>query len=156
SLLGDAVGPSHAFLRERTTLSAYGRVHWGDLDCDEPLPRDQSLVRLVDSAVDLLDANAPTGMWLGLGCAAGRRPYELAGRGAELTVGVDLSVSLLRAATQVLHRARFVFPVRRVGLVFDRREIRIPNVPVGAMTFWCCDVNNLPFADACFNGALSL
>src|SRR6185437_13359216 len=103
SLLGDAAGPGHAFLRERTTLSAYGRVHWGDFDCEEPLPREQSLVQLVESALDLLESTTPAGTWLDLGCATGRGTYELACRGAELAVGVDLSVSMLRVAQRMLH-----------------------------------------------------
>jgi len=29
-------------------------------------------------------------------------------------------------------------------------------MPSGRMSFWCADVDNLPFADGCFDGALSL
>ena len=47
SLLGDAAGPGSEFDRQRTTLSAYGRVHWGDFDCEEPLPREASLAALL-------------------------------------------------------------------------------------------------------------
>ena len=56
SLLGDAAGPGSEFDRQRTTLSAYGRVHWGDFDCEEPLPRDASLAGLLSAALELLAA----------------------------------------------------------------------------------------------------
>jgi SAM-dependent methyltransferase len=77
-------------------------------------------------------------------------------RGADLAVGVDLSFAMLRLAERVRRDGLAVFPLRRVGLVFDRRELRVPVVPAERMTFWCCDVDNLPFADATFSGALSL
>ena len=54
SLLGDAAGPGSEYERQRTTLSAYGRVHWGDFDVDEPLPRESSLASLLGSALALL------------------------------------------------------------------------------------------------------
>jgi SAM-dependent methyltransferase len=71
-------------------------------------------------------------------------------------VGVDLSFAMLRVAERARHERRAVFPLRRVGMVFDRREIAVPDMPAEQMSFWCCDVGNLPFADATFDGALSL
>jgi SAM-dependent methyltransferase len=157
SLLGDAAGPTSVLERERTTLSAYGRTHWGEFDCDESLPRDASLGQLVERAVDLLEPPGVVhGAWIDLGCAVGRGTYELARRGGELAVGVDLSFGMLRVAERARRDSRAVFGIRRVGLVYDRREIRIPDVPSEQMSFWCCDVGNLPFADGCFEGALSL
>jgi SAM-dependent methyltransferase len=78
------------------------------------------------------------------------------GVGADLVVGVDLSFAMLRLAESVRREARATFPLRRVGLVFDRRQLTIPDVPSERMSFWCCDVDNLPFSDASFAGALSL
>jgi SAM-dependent methyltransferase len=157
SLLGDAAGPTSVLERERTTLSAYGRAHWGELDCDEPLPREASLGQLVERALDLLESpEAAQGLWVDLGCAVGRGTYELALRGGELAVGVDLSFGMLRVAERARCDSRAVFGVRRVGLVYDRREIRIPDMPSERMSFWCCDVGSLPFADGSFGGALSL
>jgi SAM-dependent methyltransferase len=157
SLLGDAAGPGSEFERQRTTLSAYGRVHWGDFDVEEPLSRDASVAALCLAALELLDPSAqPRGAWIDLGCAAGRATYELAHRAAELVVGVDLSFAMLRLAEGVRHDGCAVFPLRRVGLVFDRRAIAVPDVPTERVSLWCCDVANLPFADAAFAGALSL
>jgi hypothetical protein len=51
---------------------------------------------------------------------------------------------------------RAVYPLRRVGLVYDRREVDVPDVPAEHMSFWCCDVAATPFGDGVFAGALSL
>jgi SAM-dependent methyltransferase/uncharacterized protein YbaR (Trm112 family) len=155
SLLGDAAGPGSDFEREQTTLSAYGRVHWGDMDPTEPLPRDASFASLVDSALQLLSA-PPSGMWIDLGCAVGRGTLELACRTGGLSVGVDLSFAMLRVAERARREKRVVFPQKRVGMVFDRREFSVSDVPSDVLSYWCCDVANLPFADAAFDGALSL
>src|SRR5260370_8202654 len=51
---------------------------------------------------------------------------------------------------------RVVFPQKRVGMVFDRSEFSVADMPADLMSYWCCDVGNLPFVDATFDGALSL
>lgn len=155
SLLGDAAGPGSDFHRERTNLSGYGRSHWGDLDPEEPLPREESFAELLESALVLLD-EPPGGTWIDHGCAVGRGTFELARRTGDLAVGVDLSFSMLRVAERVRREGRAVFPLRRVGLVFDRRDFAIPDVPAENLSFWCCDAGVLPFADGTFAGALSL
>jgi SAM-dependent methyltransferase/uncharacterized protein YbaR (Trm112 family) len=156
SLLGDAAGPGHALERERQTISAYGRAHWGDLDGDEPLPRESSIVTLLETALGLLETDQPNGVWIDLGCAVGRGTVELARRTGSLTVGVDLSFGMLRVAERARRESRAVFGVRRVGLVYDRREIALAEMPAADVSFWCCDVGSLPFADGTFAGALSL
>ena len=155
SLLGDAAGPGSVFDRERTNLSAYARTHWGDLDPDEPLSSGASFVHLLDSALDLLP-QPPHGMWVDLGCSVGRGTLEMARRTGDLAVGVDLSFAMLRVAERARREGRAVFEVRRVGLVFDRRDLAIADVPRERLSFWCCDVGALPFADGLFDGALSL
>jgi SAM-dependent methyltransferase len=96
------------------------------------------------------------GMWIDLGCAVGRATRDLALYGADLVVGVDLSFGLLRTAEHVRHTGHARYATRRVGLVYDRREFAVSDVPSERMSFWCCDVANLPFADGQFAGALSL
>ena len=155
SLLGDAAGPGSGFDRERLNSSAYGRSHWGDLDPEAPLPKEESFAELVDVALGLLDEPG-RGPWIDVGCAVGRGTVEIARRTGDLAVGVDLSFSLLRVAERVRREGRAVFPLRRVGLVFDRREIAVPEVPRELLSFWCCDAGALPFADKSFAGALSL
>jgi len=155
SLLGDASGPGSELDRERGNLSGYARGHWGDLDSGGHPDGAEAYAGLLETALALLD-QPPAGAWLDAGCAVGRGTLELARRTGDLAVGVDLSFSMLRVAERVRREGRAVFPQRRVGLVYDRREIAVADVPGGRMSFWCCDVSALPFADGCFAGALSL
>jgi SAM-dependent methyltransferase/uncharacterized protein YbaR (Trm112 family) len=155
SLLGDAAGPGSGLDRERTNLSGYGLTHWGDLDAEEPLSHWYSFAELVRTALRLLD-DPPRGPWVDVGCAVGRGTVELAVRTGELAVGVDLSFAMLRVAERVRREGRAVFPLRRVGVVYDRREIAVPGVPSENLSFWCCDAGALPFGDGSFSGALSL
>jgi len=155
SLLGDAAGPGSVFNNERTNLSAYGRAHWGDLDAEEPLAPEASFVHLLNTALELM-LQPPRGMWVDLGCAVGRATLEMARRTGDLAVGVDLSFSMLRVAERMRRAGRAGFGLRRVGLVFDRLDLAIADVPAERLSFWCCDVGALPFADGLFDGALSL
>jgi SAM-dependent methyltransferase/uncharacterized protein YbaR (Trm112 family) len=155
SLLGDAAGPGSTLDQERSTLGAYGRGHWGDHDDEDPLPRSDTLAGLLDTALSLLD-EPPAGPWLDLGCAAGRGTLELASRTGDLAVGADLSFSLLRVADRVRREGRALFPLRRVGLVYDRKDLAVSDVRRDLTSFWCCDVALLPFPDAVFAGALAL
>lgn len=144
SLVGDIAGPGGGFDRERSNLSGYGHGHWGG----------GAFGDLFAQATALLDA-PPAGAWVDLGCAVGRGTYELA-RTAELAVGVDLSFGMLRVAERVRREGRAVFPLRKVGVAYDRVEVEVPDVPAERMSFWCCDIGALPFADEAFAGALSL
>jgi len=155
SMLGDAAGAGSALDRERTNLSGYGRGHWGDLDTADPLEGAGSLAGLLETALAMLEA-PPRGVWLDAGCAVGRGTLELARRTGELAVGVDLSFAMLRVAERVRRKGRAVFGQRRVGTVYDRREIGVADVPADQMSFWCADVAVLPFRDGAFAGALSL
>lgn len=154
-LLGDAAGPGSTLDRERTNLSGYGRGHWGDLDAQDPPEDAASLARLLGTALELLD-QPPRGAWLDAGCAVGRATLELARRTGELAVGVDLSFAMLRVAEHVRRDGRAVVPLRRVGVVYERREIAVPGVPSEHMSLWCADVAALPFGDGVIDGALSL
>jgi SAM-dependent methyltransferase len=49
-----------------------------------------------------------------------------------------------------------VFPLRRVGVVYDRKDVAVPDVPRELASFWCCDAALLPFRDEVFGGALAL
>jgi SAM-dependent methyltransferase/uncharacterized protein YbaR (Trm112 family) len=155
SLLGDAAGPGSELDRERMNLSGYGRGHWGDLDPQDPVEPEASLARLLDTALDLLD-EPPRGVWLDAGCAVGRGTLELARRTGDLAVGVDLSFAMLRVAERVRREGRAVVPLRRVGVVYERREIAVADVPAERLSLWCTDAAALPFPDGAFAGALSL
>ena len=155
SLLGDAAGPGSDFDRERNNLGIYGWAHWGDLAPQGSADHGGAYPQLLEQALSL--GAAPTGgLWLDLGCSVGRGSVELARRGAELAVGVDLNFAMLRVAERARRRGRAVFSLRRGGLVFDRFDHPVPEACAERVSFWCCDVGVLPFADATFGGALLL
>jgi SAM-dependent methyltransferase/uncharacterized protein YbaR (Trm112 family) len=158
SLLGDAAGPRAVFNRERSSLSSYAVSHWGDKDLGNPpapVPTEAHHATLVHAALDLLPS-APRGVWVDLGCSVGRATFELAQRTGDLAIGVDLNFRMLRLAEQVRREQRATYPMRREGLVFDRRAVQVANLPFDRVSFWCADVGLLPFADTQFDGALSL
>jgi SAM-dependent methyltransferase len=155
SLLGDVAGPGSPLDASRYQVASYGRVHWGDLDPDEPLPAGEGIAALADAALALLPA-APTGAWLDLGCSLGRTTFELAARTGDLALGLDLNVAMLRAARGVLRTGRAVYPHRRVGVVYDRKDVPAAQAAAPRVDFWACDVLHLPFADATAAGALAL
>ncbi len=153
SLLGDAAGPGSSFNNERANLGSYARSHWED--AEGPAARDGSLAGLLNAGLELL-GEPPRGVWADIGCAVGRGAFELARRTGDLAVGVDLNFAMLRVAERLRRQGRAAVPVRRVGVVFDRREVTMPDLPGERVSFWCCDAAALPFADAAFDGALSL
>ena len=155
SLLGDAAGAGSRLDRERTNLSGYGRGHWGDLDGDAPLAPDASFAALVATALALLP-EPPSGPWLDVGCAVGRGTLELARRTPGPVAGVDLSFGMLRVAERMRREGVAAYPQRRVGIVYERREVAVPDVPDEHLGFWCADAELLPFAAGTFAGALSL
>ncbi|HTM19959.1 MAG TPA: methyltransferase domain-containing protein [Kofleriaceae bacterium] len=155
SLLGDAAGPGSVVDAARYQLSSYGRVHWGDLDPDEPLPAGDGIAALAGAALALLP-EPPSGAWLDLGCSLGRTTFELAGRTGDLALGVDLNIAMLRAARRVLRDGRAVYPHRRVGVVYDRKELAVSPPAAERVDFWACDVQQLPLPDGVAAGALAL
>lgn len=155
SLLGDAAGPGSNLDRERTNLSIYGWAHWGDRVPSFGRGHGGSFAALLGEAFSLLPA-PPSGVWVDPGCSVGRGTLELAARTGELALGVDLNFAMLRIAERVRREGRAVFPLRRVGVVYDRCEAEIPDVPRDLLSFWCCDVSVLPFPGGLFSGALLL
>lgn len=155
SVLGDAAGPSSELQRERSNLSAYGWSHWGAPLATNAPHAGGGYASLVHHALQL--AEAPIhGLWLDLGSSVGRGTVELARAGADLAIGVDLSFSMLRVAERVRREGRAVFPLRRQGVVFERVERPIVDVPTRRIGFWCCDVTVLPIATGRAQGALLL
>jgi len=155
SLLADAIGRGGSFDRERHDLSTYATAHWGDRASADPIAAAGSLASVTATALAMLPA-PPSGRWLDLGCALGRSCFELVGAGAELVVGVDLNMSMLRRAEQLRRTGRLEWPRRRVGLVFDRTTAIHEAARTDQVAFVCADVLALPFADGAFAGALSL
>ena len=155
SMLGDALGRGGSFDKERHDLSTYGQAHWGDRAEADPLPAAGRMAELLATAAATLPA-PPAGVWLDAGCAVGRGSLELAAAGAELVVGVDLNMAMLRRAEHARRTGVVSWPRRRVGQVFDPGRATCTDLPRDRVAFVCADLGILPFADAAFAGAMSL
>jgi SAM-dependent methyltransferase len=159
SLLGDCAGPGSAFDAARQALSSYGFDHYGDLDpaaATEPSGARPGTARAcLAQGLGLLPA-APSGPALDLGCGPGRAAFELAARTAGLVLGIDLSFGFLRLAQAVLREGRARYPLRRVGVVYDRRDFPVALAGAERVDFWACDALALPFARGSFGFAAAL
>lgn len=147
SMLGDMSGSGSAFDRDRTNNGIYAHAHWA--------PEAPAYVSMFEQAATLLAA-PPGGVWLDVGCSLGRGAVELAARGAEIVVGLDLSFAMLRQAQRIRRERRVTYSKRRVGVVFDDIAYDLDDYPGAVVSFWCADVAAMPFADGTFAGAMAL
>jgi len=155
-LLGDCCGPGSSYDTTRQHLSTYAWDHYGDLDPAETgEPRPGSVLRVLERGLELA-GDLPVGPILDLGCAVGRSSFALAGDSDRLVLGVDLSFPMLRLATEALRRGRVRYPRRRVGVVYDAREIPVSFPRVEAVDFWAADVIDLPFDAGTFAAVIGL
>lgn len=159
SLLGDASGPGSSLDRERSNLSGYAHAHWAT--DDHATLAGTAFALAGGGSANGSDSGAGPGpgeLWADLGCATGRATLELQRRTGTLAVGVDLSFGMLRVAEEAVRTGRAVFPLRRIGVVYDRVEVEVDRsgIDPAQIGFWCADVAALPFADDTFAGALSL
>lgn len=155
SLLTDALGPGSFLDAQMQALSTYGRDHYGDLDPRDPArvsapgtPAPGAVLRLLDRALGLLPA-LPDGPVADLGCAVGRTSLHLAERLDRPVIGLDLSVPMLRVAAGALG-GQVRYPVRRVGMVYDRREIAARFAGAPLVDYWLGDALDPPLADGGF------
>lgn len=140
-LLGDGLGPNTTFDATRQHRASYGWGHWGDLAG----LGDSGLGGLVAAAAPFLQT-LPDGLVVEIGSAMGRATAELAAVTRRPVLGVDLHVSMLRAAQRMLRDGVARFPVRRAGLVFDAADVPVPH-DLRDVDFWGADARRLPFAD---------
>jgi SAM-dependent methyltransferase len=152
SVLGDCAGPEGEYGRNRHYVSSYGLTHWGDLA--PAVPGGGGLVPVIAAALEL--AGEVRGRWLDLGCSLGRGAFELAARTGQPVVGIDINLAMLRAARRIVIDGRLRHPVRRVGVVYDRREAEVDRAERALVDVWFADATALPFADGAASGALSL
>ncbi|MCA9188139.1 MAG: methyltransferase domain-containing protein [Pirellulaceae bacterium] len=169
SVLGDCCGPGSMFDVLRQHLSSYAEDHYGELDTARTAndTREQNsgvataLRDLVNAADTLTDETLPVdpppdGPLLDVGCSVGRTTFELAAMKRQPVVGIDLNFSMLRTAAAVLQRGEVAYPVRRVGLVYDRRSFAVDFPHAERVDFWACDALALPFRDDTFAGIVGL
>jgi len=159
SLLGDCCGPGSPFDAARQQLSSYCSAHYADLDAsdnpDKNTDANAGVASLFQTATGMLE-QIPQGPLLDLGCSVGRVSFELAKRSDDLVLGVDLNLPMLLLASRVMRGESVQYPHRRVGLVYEQREIP-PMESRSNVDFWACDALALPLAAdtfslaACFN-----
>lgn len=158
SLLGDCCGPGSAFDARRQYLSTYAYDHYGDLDDEKsrhPSAPPGSIVKLLRRGASS-PAERPGGPVIDLGCAVGRAAFELAAMTGETVLGVDLNFAMLKTAAKILATGNVSYPLRRGGLVFQRRSFSVEFQQAALCDFWVCDASALPFPDQAFSMAASL
>jgi SAM-dependent methyltransferase/uncharacterized protein YbaR (Trm112 family) len=144
SLLGDVLGGGSQFDTIRQHTGIYAHDHYETHSA-------RALLDRVPPSLDL--SNAPS---IDVGCATGGTTFAIAERTGGLTVGIDLNFAMLRVASRALREGRVRYAQRRVGLVYDRREVAVDARRKDLVDFWCCDAAALPFPDATFALASSL
>lgn len=178
AMLGDSCGPGSTLDTTRFHLSSYAWDHYAEFDPQEkkvsgtvsadigtkspstaaemvPDTFFGSVVRVLDRGMALAGSK-PSGPLLDAGCSVGRATFELAERCDDIVLGVDLNFSMLQLAAGVMRHGEVTYPRRRVGLVYDRRQFRVPFKHSANVDFWVCDTSALPFAPATFAAAVSL
>ena len=159
SILGDAAGPGAAFNSIRHYLSTYAWDHYGDLAPDNEFPHQQtkpgSTLNCLNAGLSLLD-KYPQAPMLDIGCATGRSTFELAAKYNGMALGIDLNFSLLRTAQQVLQTGTITFPLKSVGVIFERHQYEVALKNKELVDFWACDALALPFMDESFQFASAL
>ena len=150
SLLADCAGPDSTYERDRYRIGAYAHAHWADAP--------HGAGELSHAAFALAPAPTSSSIWLDIGCSLGRSTVELVRAGAGLVAALDLNLGMLRAFANLLATGTVRYDLRRVGVVYDRREITI-ELPANIqerIAIWACDATALPFAEGTAQGALSL
>ena len=139
SLLGDVLGPGSQYDTLRHHTGIYAHDHYESHSARSLLTRTPDF---------------QPGYSIDIGCSVGGTTFDLTQRTRDLTLGVDLNFAMLRVASRALREGRIRYAQRRVGLVYDRREMDVEANEL--VDFWCCDAAALPFADATFANASSL
>jgi SAM-dependent methyltransferase len=108
-----------------------------------------SIVNCLRAGLELLPEK-PESPMLDVGCAVGRSSFELAAHNPGMTLGIDLNFSLLRLAQHVLRERKIVFPLKRIGLVYERHNYEVVLDHADHVDFWACDALALPFVNDTF------
>lgn len=145
SVLADCLGPDSAFGNTRSILGSYA---YGQYE----MPA--GLAALLDVAMPML-SSPPTGVWLDTGCATAGGCVDVARRGAELVLGIDVNIAMLRFARRLLRDGRARYELRKTGVVYEEREIALDDAVCDNIEVWACNATALPFYDGLFDGALS-
>ncbi len=144
-VISDSLGTDSSFGYNRSTLSSYA---YGQYEMTE------GLRSLIDTATPMLAA-PPNGIWLDTGCATAGGCFELAARGAELVLGIDINIAMLRFARRLIRDGKASYALRKSGVVYEQRTIEVDDEARQRIEVWACSATALPFYDDLFDGALS-
>jgi SAM-dependent methyltransferase len=167
SILGDAVGPGTFLDATRQHLSTYTWDHYNDLnpyknseELPISMPSGSSIVNCLEAGMKLIEDNSDNqnlkGPVIDIGCSVGRTAFELAEKFQTVTLGIDVNFSMLRAAQKVLREGIVRYPLKRIGVVYDRQEFNVAPANPELVDFWACDALALPFAENTFEFASAL
>lgn len=155
AILGTATGPGATFNINRHYLGTYGWDHYGDMASSALREREQrnappgSLLACLAAGLNLL-SNRIQAPVLDIGCSVGRSSFELAARGDGLILGVDLNFAALRLAQRVLREGRVSYPLKQLGIVYERQDYAVVFPHKDRVDYWACDALALPFAVGTF------
>jgi len=133
-----------------TVLSSYLWSHYGDIMGDEEA---SSAYR---EWADL--TNGGVGMALDIGSAVGRYTFEMS-RKSDFVIGIDNSVSFIRAARELMIHGRKDVALRQEGLLTREETVVLPEAwQTGKVEFLVADALALPFRSRTFStlGSLNL
>jgi SAM-dependent methyltransferase/uncharacterized protein YbaR (Trm112 family) len=163
SIIGDGVGPGTFLDSSRQHLSSYAWDHYNDLNPEKSpdefpiaLPSGSSIVDCLEAGLQLIENNSDVKIGspvIDIGCSVGRTAFELAGKYQALTLGIDVNFSMLRVAHKVLQEGIVQYPLKRIGIVYDRQEFKVEFANSNLVDFWACDALALPFAENSFDFA---
>jgi SAM-dependent methyltransferase len=150
SILGDSIGAGTLFDATRQHLSSYTWDHYGDLDpAAENNSLNSSIVQCLNAGLQLIDKAGDSPI-MDVGCSVGRTTFELAKKYHKLTLGIDINFSMLRVAQNVLHNGEVNFPLRHIGIVYDRQKFNVQFEEREMVDFWACDALALPFIESSY------
>ena len=157
SLLGDCLGPGTPFDVVRQQLSSYTWDHYGQHDPTEAMksPEPGSLFAVWQEGMRLC-GKVPLGPVLDLGCGVGGVACHIAEASGQQVLGIDFNFPMIRLAAQVAREQRVSYPLRRTGVVYDRREFALPLANAENLDFWACDAGALPLEDGMFSLVVAL
>ncbi|MGQ3675294.1 class I SAM-dependent methyltransferase [Xanthobacter sp. TB0139] len=155
NVVGRAMGADAAFNVVRQQESSYAFDHYGDLD---PTPRPGAAPGAVRRCLAAAQSALPpvTGAALDIGCAVGRTSFDLAEEGQGLVLGIDLNWPLLRIARGVLEDEVASYPLRMLGLNFERQRHAARFAGAEQVDFWVADALCLPFSANIFGQIMAL
>ncbi len=161
SMLGDALGPEAAFNNIRHFASSFSWDHYadkapnGEFGINQPKPTHSGAVDCLNTGLALFKEK-PRPPFIDMGCAVGRTTFEIAEQYAGLTLGIDINFWMLRMAQRVLRENTISFPLKQLGITYERHQYQVNFKHQEQVDFWACDALALPFEDETFHFASAL